>query len=90
MRLPLWARVLFRVRACARRPRATRHPPRERPPPSPRRPAALLTLWRMPLSNLRGMVMMCKHVIPSMKERQSGAIVNISSNAVTSTCKHRS
>ena len=36
-------------------------------------------------SNLRGMVMMCKHVIPSMKERQSGAIVNISSNAVSST-----
>ena len=35
----------------------------------------------MPRSNLRGMVMICKHVIPSMKERQSGAIVNISSNA---------
>ena len=49
-----------------------------------------MTLWRMPLSNLRGMVMTCKHVIPTMKERQSGAIVNISSNAVTSTCKHRS
>ncbi len=32
--------------------------------------------------NLRGMVMTCKHVIPSMRERRAGAIVNISSIAV--------
>ena len=32
--------------------------------------------------NLRGMVMTCKHVLPGMRARQSGAIVNISSMAV--------
>ena len=32
--------------------------------------------------NLRGMVMTCKHVLPGMRERGSGAIVNISSMAV--------
>ena len=32
--------------------------------------------------NLRGMVMTCKHVLPGMRARKSGAIVNISSMAV--------
>ena len=32
--------------------------------------------------NLRGMVMTCKHVLPQMRERKSGSIVNISSMAV--------
>jgi NAD(P)-dependent dehydrogenase (short-subunit alcohol dehydrogenase family) len=32
--------------------------------------------------NLRGMVMTCKHVIPSMRARRTGSIVNISSTAV--------
>lgn len=32
--------------------------------------------------NLRGMVMTCKHVLPGMQERKTGAIVNISSMAV--------
>jgi len=32
--------------------------------------------------NLRGMVMTCKHVLPGMRERRQGAIVNISSMAV--------
>ena len=32
--------------------------------------------------NLRGMVMTCKHVLPGMRERKTGAIVNISSMAV--------
>lgn len=32
--------------------------------------------------NLRGMVMTCKHVLPSMRENGAGAIVNISSMAV--------
>jgi NAD(P)-dependent dehydrogenase (short-subunit alcohol dehydrogenase family) len=32
--------------------------------------------------NLRGMVMTCKHVVPGMRERRSGSIVNISSTAV--------
>ena len=32
--------------------------------------------------NLRGMVMTCKHVLPGMRDRKSGAIVNISSMAV--------
>ncbi len=31
--------------------------------------------------NLRGMVMACKHVVPIMRERESGAIINISSMA---------
>ncbi len=32
--------------------------------------------------NLRGMIMTCKHVLPGMRQRKSGAIVNISSMAV--------
>jgi len=32
--------------------------------------------------NLRGMVMTCKHVLPGMRDRKAGAIVNISSMAV--------
>lgn len=32
--------------------------------------------------NLRGMVMTCKHVLPGMRARKSGSIVNISSMAV--------
>jgi len=32
--------------------------------------------------NLRGMVMTCKHVVPGMRERRSGVIINISSMAV--------
>lgn len=32
--------------------------------------------------NLRGMVMTCKHILPAMRERRTGAIVNISSMAV--------
>ncbi len=35
--------------------------------------------------NLRGMVMTCKHVVPSMRERRRGAIINISSMAVLDT-----
>ncbi len=35
--------------------------------------------------NLRGMVMTCKHVLPHMRARKSGAIVNISSMAVLDT-----
>ena len=35
--------------------------------------------------NLRGAVMTCKHVVPGMKQRGSGAIVNISSTAAVAT-----
>ncbi|MDP6707423.1 MAG: SDR family NAD(P)-dependent oxidoreductase [Alphaproteobacteria bacterium] len=35
--------------------------------------------------NLRGMVITCKHALPIMREQQSGAIVNISSMAVSTT-----
>lgn len=35
--------------------------------------------------NLRGAVMTCKHVVPGMKKRGSGAIVNISSTAAVAT-----
>ena len=51
MQLPLWARVLFRVRACARRPRATRHPPRERPSPSAPGPLCTQLVARSPVSS---------------------------------------
>ena len=41
--------------------------------------------------NLRGMFLSCKHVLPAMRERMSGAIVNISSiSALCSDTKHRS
>jgi NAD(P)-dependent dehydrogenase (short-subunit alcohol dehydrogenase family) len=32
--------------------------------------------------NLRGMVMTCKHVLPGMRERRSGNVINIASTAV--------
>jgi NAD(P)-dependent dehydrogenase (short-subunit alcohol dehydrogenase family) len=35
--------------------------------------------------NLKSCILACKHVIPIMREQKSGAIVNISSNAVIST-----
>lgn len=35
--------------------------------------------------NLRGMVMTCKHVLPAMREQQSGSIINISSIAATTS-----